>query len=420
MTRLRRAIRRLRGDAAVRWRLTLLYGGLFLVCGAALLAITYGLVSHSMLTQGPVPFSFVGARVGQPRSTVDTQPGNRTVRMAPSSKLSPGLERLLKTPSGQAAARFVGEKQRTADLNQLELESGIALAIMALISGILGWFVAGRVLRPLEQALEAQRRFVANASHELRTPLTASRALIEMAITDAHATTETFRETCQEALEENEQQEQLIDALLALARGERGLDRREPVDLATIAADALREHRPDATARELDLDVALAPALVHGDRRLLARLVWNLVENAIRHNVPGGWVHVRVGTAADTPSVVIANSGPVVPKDEIARLLAPFQRLAADRIGQPGGFGLGLSIAAAIAGSHDAALEIVPGERGGLHVELRFPDRRPARRIRRTPLPARWRSAPLDDPRLVATTRSGRAGAHSGSAPERG
>jgi signal transduction histidine kinase len=338
--------------------------------------------------------------------------------VAPSSKLSPGLERLLKTPSGQAAVRFVGQKQRTADLNQLELESGIALAIMALISGILGWLVAGRVLRPLEQALEAQRRFVANASHELRTPLTASRALIEMVITDPQATTETFRETCQEALEENEQQEQLIDALLALARGERGLDRREPVDLATIAGDALREHRAEATARELDFEIELVPAPVHGDRRLLARLVWNLVENAVRHNVSGGWVRVRVGTDAGAPSVVIANSGPVVPKGEIVRLLAPFQRLAADRVGQPGGFGLGLSIAAAIAGSHDAAFNIVPGERGGLHVEVRFPGRRTARRVRRTPLPARWRSAPLDDPRRAATTRSGGVGAQSGPAAE--
>jgi signal transduction histidine kinase len=391
MTRLRGAIRRLRGEAAVRWRLTLLYGGLFLVCGAALLAITYGLVSHSMLTQAPVPFSFVGARASRPASTVDTRPDTRKVRVAPSSRLSPGLERLLKTPSGQAAVRFGGEKQRIADLNQLELESGIALAIMALISGMLGWVVAGRVLRPLEQALEAQRRFVANASHELRTPLTASRALIEMAITDPHATTETFRETCQEALEENEQQEQLIDALLALARGERGLDRREPVDLAVIAADALREHETQATALGLDLDVELARATVHGDRRLLARMVGNLIENAIRHNDSCGWMLVRVGTEAGTASVTIANSGPVVPQEEIVRLLAPFQRLAPDRVGQPGGFGLGLSIAAAIAGAHDATLEIVPEERGGLHVDVRFPGRRPVRRFRRTRLPARWR-----------------------------
>ena len=158
---------------------------------------------------------------------------------------------------------------------------------------------------------------------------------------------------------------------------------------------------------------------MHGDHRLLARLVGNLVENAIRHNVSGGWVRVRVGTDAGTASVMIANSGPVVPQEEIVRLLAPFQRLAPDRVGQPGGFGLGLSIAAAIAGAHHATLEIVPVQRGGLHVEVRFPGRRPARRFRRTRLPGRWRGAPLDDPRLVATARSGRAGARTRSAAER-
>jgi len=223
-----------------------------------------------------------------------------------------------------------------------------------------------------------------------------------MVVTDPTATTDEFRETCRDALEENEQQEQLIDALLALARGERGLARREPVNLAVIAADALREHETEATALELDLDVELALAPMHGDHRLLARLVGNLVENAIRHNVSGGWVRVRVGTDAGTASVMIANSGPVVPQEEIVRLLAPFQRLAPDRVGQPGGFGLGLSIAAAIAGAHHATLEIVP-----------------VRRFRRTRLPGRWRGAPLDDPRLVATARSGRAGARTRSAAER-
>src|SRR5205823_3294824 len=153
----------------------------------------------------------------------------------------PAISRVLKTPAGRAAVKYVGASQRIADLHHLEVESAIALAIMALISGGLGWLVAGRVLRPLEQAYDAQRRFVANASHELRTPLTASRALLEMVITDPHATSETFRQTCRDALEENEQQEQLIDALLALAQGEQGTGHQEPVDLAEVVRDALRE-----------------------------------------------------------------------------------------------------------------------------------------------------------------------------------
>ncbi|MBV9607505.1 MAG: HAMP domain-containing histidine kinase [Solirubrobacterales bacterium] len=281
------------------------------------------------------------------------------------------VKRVLSSPAGAATVKYVGDRQRVADLHHLEVESAVALAIMALFSGGLGWLVAGRVLRPLERAYDAQRRFVANASHELRTPLTASRALLEMVITDPHATTLTFRETCREALEENEQQEQLIDALLALAQGEQGLDRREPVDLAVVVRDALREH--EAEAAGLHLDIELVPALVSGDRRLLIRLVSNLLQNAIRHNLPRGYVRVRAHQRDGRAVLEIANSGPVIPAAEIDRLLAPFQRLAPDRLGHPSGFGLGLSIVAAVAAAHDARLDIASGEAGGLRVVVGFP-----------------------------------------------
>ena len=227
-----------RPKTAVRWRLTLLYGGLFLACGAGLLAVTYALVSHATLNPGG---SFTFARKVPPQKA----PPSEQVR-APTGDVPPAISRVLKTASGRATVRYVGAQQRISDLHQLEIESAIALAIMAVLSGALGWLVAGRVLRPLERAYDAQRRFVANASHELRTPLTASRALLEMVITDPRATPETFRQTCRDALEENEQQEQLIDALLALAEGEQGIAHREPVDLAVVVGDALRAHRADA------------------------------------------------------------------------------------------------------------------------------------------------------------------------------
>ncbi len=355
---------------AVRWRLTLLYGGLFLACGAALLAVTYTLVSRATLGQDP---GGVLASVARPPRLLSIRPGGQVLRASAPEVLPPNVKRVLTSPAGRAAVKFVGARQRTADLHHLEIESGIALAIMTLLSGGLGWLVAGRVLRPLERAFEAQRRFVANASHELRTPLTASRALLEMVVTDPGANTETFRETCREALEENEQQEQLIDALLVLAQGEQGLDHRDPVDLAAVTRSALRTLRNDRLAEPPDLDVAMRSAPVLGDRRLLVRLVSNLLQNAVRHNVPHGYVRVRVGNRDGRAVLRILNSGPVVPAEEIDRLLAPFQRLAPDRLGHAGGFGLGLSIVAAVASAHDAALDISPAEGGGLRVEVRFP-----------------------------------------------
>ena len=431
--------RLLHPQATIRWRLTLLYGGMFLVCGAALLAVTYGLVSHAVtgdgvVALGPAPTaaspgvgkSFAGGVAIQNRPSggspiqLHATPSPSLVIKGKEVKVPPTVSRLLRSATGQEAVRFVGRQQQIADLHQLEIESAIALAIMAIIAALLGWYIAGRVLRPLrtitataqqiseanlhrrldlpgprdelrtladtidsllarlESAFEAQRRFVANASHELRTPLTAVRALLEMAISDPRATVQTFRETCREALEESEQQEQLIDALLALAQGQRGLDYREPTELATITDDAIKGIASEANERHLQLDVTLEPATVSGDRRLIGRLVSNLLQNAVRHNRPGGEVHVHVGALGARASLTIANSGPVVPGDEVERLLQPFQRLAPDRLGHREGFGLGLSIVAAIAAAHDARLDVRPGEHGGLHVQVTFPAAAPS------------------------------------------
>ena len=391
--------------STVRWRLTLLYGGLFLVCGAGLLAVTYALVAHASTLPGPTTFSRI---VGGP------PPRFRRTQL-PSAGLPAAVQSAFKSEPGQKAVGIVVARQRGADLNHLEVESGIALGIMALISALLGWLVAGRVLRPLrtitaaaqeiseaslhrrlslpgprdelrqladtidgllarlEGAFDAQRRFVANASHELRTPLTAARALLEMALSDRHATLDTFRETCLQVLRENEYQEELIDALLTLAQSQRGLDRREPVDLAQIAHGVVDARSLDAAANGLRVKTDIAPAVTMGDPRLVERLVSNLVENAIRHNTHEGWVQIEARAEANVAVLEVTNSGPEVQADAVDRLLQPFQRLGANRTGHGEGLGLGLSIVAAIAAAHDAELTVRPRAGGGLLVAVRFP-----------------------------------------------
>ncbi len=399
----------------VRWRLTLLYGGLFLACGAALLAITYTLVDHATISNTPFRVGINPSRLAPNSSRPSFQrasagpPRNASTRALPSQ-----IETLLGTPSGRRVVLSVGSVQRISDLHQLVIESSIALAIMAIIAGALGWVVAGRVLAPLrtmttatrhmsevslherlamegprdelrqladtidgllgrlEGAFDAQRRFVANASHELRTPLTTARALLEMVLSDPRATLDTYRTTCRQVLEESAQQEQLIDALLALAHGQRGIDAREPIDLAAVASHVVEAHEGQAAARGVDLELSTEPASLSGERRLIERLVSNLVDNAICHNTPGGSARIAVRGNGDGVNLAVANTGPLVPAEEIDRLLQPFQRLAGDRARHGEGLGLGLSIVEAIVNAHDAVLGIRPGERGGLEIVVRF------------------------------------------------
>lgn len=407
-------------QTTVRWRLTLLYGGLFLACGAALLAITYTLVSKATVLPPKPVFFGRGNCVQAPAGSLATAPAkataiNTTCRPAQLTQPPAQVQKLLRSPAGGDVVRIAANGQRMSDLHQLEIESGIALAIMAIVAAALGWLVAGRVLRPvrtitaatrqiseaslhrrlalpgprdelrtladtidallerLEGAFNSQRRFVANASHELRTPLTATRALLEMALSDPDATMQTFRDACRQALKEGEQQERLIDALLALAHGQRGTDQREPIDLAALTREVLDAHESEVAAAGLRLDAALEPASISGDRRLIERLVSNLVENAIRHNTISGSLKTLVEPHGDHARLQITNTGPPVPTGEVQRLLQPFQRLSAERVGHRDGLGLGLSIVAAIAAAHAAALEIKPGVSGGLRIEVRFP-----------------------------------------------
>jgi len=391
----------------IRLRLTLLYGALFLVSGAALLTVTYLLVQRQYTQNGASLFISSG-RIGTGGAFVHvTGRGS-----AGGAIISPAAIKGVPTP---AKVRAQAQAQSSAALNGLLINSGIALAIMAVLSIWLGWLVAGRALRPLrtitnaardisasslhkrlalggpddelaqlantfddllarlEAAFDAQRRFVANASHELRTPLTLERTLVEVALADPNATVETLRATCERVLAAGEQQERLIEALLTLSRSQRGLDHREIFDLATVTADVLATRHPDAEQRQLRLDVKLAPAPVAGDRRLAERLIANLIDNALRHNHPAGQVEITTTSQAGKSLLSISNSGPVVPPAETDRLLQPFQRLASDRDAGDDGLGLGLSIVHAIAVAHDATLTARAQTDGGLAMEVSFP-----------------------------------------------
>jgi signal transduction histidine kinase len=375
----------------VRLRLTLLYSGLFLVSGAALLTITYVLLTRKVFGTSTLL-----------EHTVDPGP-------------LPGA-------GGGQVIIGGGTGGQPPQLSRILWLSGTVLAIMLVVSVALGWLMAGRVLRPLRtitattrqisedslhrrlamtgpddelrdladtidgllarldaafdsqrDALDAQRNFVANASHELRRPLTLERAALEIALADPAASEPSLRSTCERLLSTNKQQERLIDALLTLARGQRGLDRYETLDLAAVTDEVLLARRAEIQRRELRVDADLRAAPAVGDARLAERLVINLVDNAIRHNVPAGQVEVATRTAAGHAVLAVSNTGPAIPAAEINRLMRPFQRLGADRTDHTDGHGLGLSIVAAIAAAHGAVLRVRPRPAGGLDVEIHFP-----------------------------------------------
>ena len=199
-------------------------------------------------------------------------------------------------PTADAAQSPRTTPRRTQVRQELLIQSGIALAGMSLLSLGLGWLMAGRVLQPLEDSYEAQRQFVANASHELRAPLTRQRALIEVALADSDASVASLRTAHERVLASEQHLEQLIDGLLALTRGQAGLERRERLDLAALTSQAMLARESQLAGLDLDVRATLDPAATAGDPRLVERLIANLIDNAIRHNAPGGRIEITTGT----------------------------------------------------------------------------------------------------------------------------
>jgi signal transduction histidine kinase len=228
------------------------------------------------------------------------------------------------------------------------------------------------LLARLERSFTAQRQFVANASHELRTPLARQRTLVEVALRDPDATVASMQQTMQRVLATGEEQERLIEALLMLARSQRGLDRLEPVDLAAVTGAAVSATEAEAAERGVRVNASLGSAPSRGDQRLAERLAANLVDNAVRHNVSGGWVEVATAIRSGRSVLSVSNTGAPIAPDQVERLFQPFGRLEATRFSRDG-LGLGLSIVTAIAAAHDADLRARPLPGGGLEVEVHFP-----------------------------------------------
>jgi len=395
----------------VRLRLTLLYVGLFFASAACLLVITYFLVARELpsvtgFTQASSPSPGGDFFISNGTGPSAGCPGQTTSALPTAEQMTTCVDYLVRQ----------NILLRTGTLNKLLIESGIALGIMAVVSVGLGWLMAGRVLGPLrvitaaarrvsarnlheriamtgpddelkelgdtfdqllgrlESSFRAQRQFVANASHELRTPLARQRTVLEVALRDEHATPGSLRTACERALAAGEQHERLIAAMLTLARGERGLDRFDPFDLAEITEDALLARDTDG----LNVTADLRPAPASGDPDLAECLVANLLDNAIRYNEPGGPLEIGSGMRGGRPFLAVSNGGQVVPADQLGRLFQPFQRMTAVRGATArDGLGLGLAIVAAIAAAHGAELRARPRAPGGLDVEIVFPAREP-------------------------------------------
>lgn len=381
--------------STIRVRLTVLYAATFFVAGALLVGLMY--------------FHL--------RQVLDDSSGENALAVAHSfleidgARSYPGIDNIVDALSAQA------ERQRQELLDSVLTWSLVFLAAVGVVSAGCGWLLASRALRPLQKvtatarrvadrnlherislqgpvdeikeladtfdamlerldrAFDSQHRFVANASHELRTPLAINRTLIEVALEEPNVPDGT-RQLGTALLQVNRRHERLINGLLMLATSEQAIARPTQVDIAECGRRAVSSATDLAQRHGVRLSVDLHMACVLGDQELLDRLLQNLVDNAIRYNLPaGGWVHVAVKLAEATTTLVVENSGALIPADGVDVLFEPFRRLIPhERMADPGGgSGLGLSIVRATATAHGGVVRAAARADGGLVVTASFP-----------------------------------------------
>ena len=392
----------------VRTRLTLIYALLFLAAGSAVLALTYALVARSLPTQ---PSAAAAAAGSQELSNLTRQCKPLSGEQTPVSLLITCKKAEAAFNAGSAAGL---QAQRQRALSDLLAFSLVGLAFMTLASGGLGWFMSGRVLRPvrvitetarraseqhlgerlaltgardelkeladtfdemlerLDTAFATQRRFVADASHELRTPLTVMRTAIDVTLAKPSPSAQQLTDMAVRVRRSIDRAETMIDALLTLAVSDQGKLSTEFTDLATWAEDALDAAAPEIKRLQLHTEVELDSAETTGDPHLLERMISNLVDNAIRHNKPGGWIRLRTSSTDDAVHLEIANSGPIIPDDAIPSLFEPFRRMQA-RTGARDGIGLGLAITRSVLSAHRATITARSQTAGGLDISVTIP-----------------------------------------------
>ncbi|MFE3826384.1 sensor histidine kinase [Streptomyces sp. NPDC059092] len=378
----------------IRIRLTLLYGGMFLIAGILLLSIIYLLAAQALHVGSELPFQIVSGKVRSDSCNFPDQ--------APPDQFNTAMNACV-------------NHQRQQALDDLLSRSLFALVGLSVIAFAFGYAMAGRVLSPLgritrtarrvvgtdlarrieldgpddelkeladtfdemlerlERAFTAQQRFVANASHELRTPLAINRTLLEVHLSDPGAPVE-LQQLGKTLLATNERSEQLVEGLLLLARSDNQLVERKPVDLAEVATRAVDQAFSEAEAKGVEIRSECVPAVVQGNGVLLERIALNLVQNAVRYNIQeDGWVEVSTELQQGQAVLVVSNTGPVVPAYEIDNLFEPFRRLRTERTGSDKGVGLGLSIARSVARAHGGRIFAEPREGGGLVMRVTLP-----------------------------------------------
>lgn len=395
-----------RRTPTIRVRLAVLYASLVTAAGAIVVVVTYALVAALPATVNSSTILPDGQTARTSFQVPDRQDFEPQCRAALASKQT---EPALRDKCVVAYQVWSAQTQHDTTLSHLLRYSLATLAVVVALAAMAGWLIAERVLRPvrtitaaartasesnlsarvalggprdelreladtfddmldrLQTAFQTQGRFIANASHELRTPLMLMRTSVDVVLAKQAPTPSDISDLARDVRTAVDQADKLVEALLTLARNERGLTVRDEVDLATVADDVL----DSADTLDRYLHVSLDPAVTTGDPVLIERLITNLVDNAVRYNVAGGDIWVTTGIVDGQPTAVIANTGPIIAPDAAGDLFEPFHRLH-DRTTRDG-FGLGLAIVASIATVHDGTVTASPRPQGGLDIVLAMP-----------------------------------------------